>query len=52
MVNDLGSIVLGTKDGQIYRFTKEKDKFELLSDITLHDGSTIKEVDELCEMST
>ena len=48
IVNYQGEIVLATKDGQIYRYNKEKQTFELISNTTLHDGSTIKEVDELC----
>ena len=38
---------MATKDGRIYRYDM-KEKFELISDVELHDGSRIKEVDELC----
>ena len=48
IVNEYGELVLATKDDQIYRYSRMKEKFELISDIELHDGSEIKEVDELC----
>ena len=48
IVNESGQLVLATKDGRIFRYDRTKEIFELISDCELHDGSTIKEVDELC----
>ena len=50
IVNDLGQVTLATRDGQIYRFDRSKEKFVLISGNELHDGSTITEVDELCHL--
>ena len=52
VVNGSGQLVLATKDGRIFRYDSTKESFELISDSELHDGSTIKEVDELCVLVT
>ena len=43
---------MATSDGRIYRYDRMKENFELISDNELHDGSRIKEVDELCVLIT
>ena len=50
IVNDSGQVTLATRDGQIYRYDRIKEKFVLISGNELHDGSTITEVDELCHL--
>ena len=52
IVDESGQLVLGTKDGRIYRYDRTKENFEFISDSELHDGSTIKGVDEICLLVT
>ena len=48
VTSETGQVVLATNDGRIFRYDRMKENFELISDVGFHDGSRIKEVDELC----